>query len=106
MERLVTFLKPGGTIDISVPDTSRLHKKTAAIAKLNVSDADLKLIAPFEHVNAFTHKSLSTLAETVGLKHIWLRPLIADFSKGMVRGVASWILSPYRKTTYQIFVKP
>lgn len=106
LKQLTQCLLNGGVIYISVPNVLSLCRKLNALAQLNISDKELKLIAPLEHINGFTPKSLNKLAKKIGLEQIDLRPTFVDTSIGLVRGIATWFLIPFRQSTVLMLRKP
>lgn len=69
LQKLVSILKPGGLIKISVPDCFRLNE----VLKINDWGASkgtknsLNMIAPLEHINSFTFTSLQKMTSLAGL---------------------------------------
>jgi 2-polyprenyl-3-methyl-5-hydroxy-6-metoxy-1,4-benzoquinol methylase len=71
LESLVGYLRPGGLLRVAVPNGDRLVRKLAGggdVAK-DVRRS-LKLVAPLEHVNCFTHKALGRLLGELGLRPV------------------------------------
>ena len=67
--QLVSSLRMGGIIKISVPDANESLRKIKSTRNLSsLSESDIVPIAPLEHINSFNHKSLVALADSVGLK--------------------------------------
>jgi 2-polyprenyl-3-methyl-5-hydroxy-6-metoxy-1,4-benzoquinol methylase len=68
LQGLATALRPGGVIKICVPDSaSSLRKIERARDFSRLSKDDIMAIAPFEHINSFTHRSLVALGASAGL---------------------------------------
>jgi SAM-dependent methyltransferase len=73
LAHLVVSLRVGGIIKISVPNSNgslRKLKRTRDFSSL--SPNEIMPIAPLEHINSFSYRSLVALANTVGLRP--LRP--------------------------------
>ncbi|WP_291913212.1 class I SAM-dependent methyltransferase [Accumulibacter sp.] len=78
---LATRIRVGGILKISVPDSSRSLRKLASNPDFSsLSRDEIMPIAPLEHINSFTHKSLVALAHTAGLKR--LRPSLYKLYNG------------------------
>jgi SAM-dependent methyltransferase len=96
---LSNSLKPGGLLKISVPDGNLVKEKLSIMnwdAPKNHPDS-LNIVAPLEHINCYTTKSIVDLAEMNGLKWYFLPkyPMIAE-----VDGLPS--LKNNIKTAFQI----
>ena len=75
LERLCRALRPGGIVKISVPDARRALGKLSAGRRIqDLSSHELMTVAPLEHINAFDHASLVSMAAMAGLQI--LRPRI------------------------------
>ncbi|MEO0271931.1 MAG: class I SAM-dependent methyltransferase [candidate division WOR-3 bacterium] len=105
LSQLSSFLMHRGIIYISVPNVLPICRKLDALAELNISDEELKLIAPLEHINGFTPKSMNRLARQVGLRRMFLRPTFIDGSRGLLGTLLSWLLLPLRESTTLTLVK-
>lgn len=105
LRHLAAALAPGGVIKISVPNEGR------ALQSLQRGDGFPMALAPLEHVNCFSNRSLTALARAAGL--VPVRPRLLD----LLNAGSGW-LSPsqafrnvsrpiYRhffpKSTYQFF---
>lgn len=82
LQILESSLKPGGLLKISVPDGNLVKEKLRIMnwdAPKNHPDS-LNIVAPLEHINCFTTKSIIDLAELNGLKWYFLPfyPLIDE----------------------------
>lgn len=70
LKRLALLVKPGGLVKISVPDSYLLPE----LLRINNWDApkgtphSLNVVAPLEHINSFTFKSLVTMGQAAGLE--------------------------------------
>lgn len=70
IKHLMTSLKPGGLLKISVPNAKNVKSILKSIdwnAAID-SDRSLKVISPLEHINGFTRKSILKLAQECGLE--------------------------------------
>jgi 2-polyprenyl-3-methyl-5-hydroxy-6-metoxy-1,4-benzoquinol methylase len=93
VEDLVSILRPGGVIRLSVPDGRK--------ARRNVCRSDWKpskdAIHPLEHINCFTNRTLKTLAFGVGLE--WIRqPLVAYSTRSHLGHLKNVLLRTYRSS--------
>jgi len=104
---LTKLLAPGGLIFIGVPDARKYIKilKNINVESFFLPERDLKVLAPFEHVNGFTNYSLQHLANYCGLKSITIRSSVLDFSNEPFLEIMKWFLAPYRRNTSMVFVK-
>ena len=114
LQHLAKALHPNGVIRISVPDACGMQKKLKALPRLAILPKGyLMPIAPLEHVNGFTYKSLVTLGKQAGLKPVrpslramyngssgWFE--IKQFAKNLLRPLARHI---YPKSTVVYFSK-
>jgi len=103
LRQLKTALRPGGLINLSVPDARRALKQlTSAKSITALAQVDLMALAPLEHINSFEHRSLVALAAACGLRLVrpslrlqysaasgWLDPRHA--AKTFARGVYRFI---------------
>lgn len=105
-------LKPGGLLKISVPDARKLEAMLTELSRGgDWSPAAIMPIAPLEHINAFDHRALVAMGESVGLEAT--RPALGamlNASSGWFspRGFAKNIARPvfrhvYPKSTYVFF---
>ncbi len=115
LRRLGRALRPGGLIKVSVPDAGKAIRKLAGSGDFaRLDDGDIMPIAPFEHINAFTHASLSALGREAGLEVLrpslrmlyncssgWLAP--KSFLKNLARPVYRHV---YPKSTFVYFARP
>ncbi len=113
LQKLVSLVKPGGLIKISVPDCFRLNE----VLKINDWSArkgtknSLNMVAPLEHINSFTFTSLRKMASLAGLK---LLPTLAY--RKYPRSITDILKNAYRhfyirnirknKGAYLFFQKP
>lgn len=85
LQRLVKALKPGGILKISVPDGNHVKAKLKIMnwAAPKNNPESLNIIAPLEHINCFTTKSIVDLAKLNGLKWFFLPfyPLIVEIAE-------------------------
>jgi len=71
LERLVASLADDGLIKISVPDASAALKKIKEGKNFDALTPGQQMpIAPLEHINAFSHASLVSFAQTLGLQAV------------------------------------
>jgi len=70
LKKLTNLVRPGGLIKISVPDGYKLTELLALNdwSAPKGTENSLNVVAPLEHINCFTFKSLYTMGELVGLK--------------------------------------
>lgn len=69
LAHLSASLRTDGIIKISVPNSNRSLRRIKVTRNFSsLSSYEIVPIAPLEHVNSFTYKSLVALANTVGLK--------------------------------------
>ncbi|SFD71074.1 class I SAM-dependent methyltransferase [Massilia yuzhufengensis] len=115
LRRLGRSLRPGGVVKVSVPDAAHsLRKLLGARSFAALGEADIMPIAPFEHVNAFTHASLAALGRGAGLALLrpslrklynsssgWMNPKSA--LKTLARPVYRHI---YPRSTFIYFARP
>jgi SAM-dependent methyltransferase len=66
-EELAATLRPGGILRISVPNALRLKRRLRRRWTPQEFRRRLGEVSPFQHLNAFTHRSLVRLGERVGL---------------------------------------
>jgi len=115
LRRLGRALRPGGLLKLSVPDAARAIRKLAASGDFSrLGDGDIMPIAPFEHINAFTHASLTALGREAGLAPVrpslrklynssagWLAP--RSFLKNLARPIYRHV---WPKSTFVYFARP
>lgn len=115
LRQLAAALRPGGLLKISVPDCARaIRKLRRAGAFAGLSDEDIMPIAPFEHINSFTHDSLVVVGREAGLAPLraslralynsssgWMEPKAA--LKALARPLYRHV---YPKTSFVYFVRP
>lgn len=115
LRQLAAALRPGGLLKISVPDCDRaIRKLRRAGAFAGLSDEDIMPIAPFEHINSFTHDSLVAVGREAGLAPLrpslralynsssgWMEPTAA--LKALARPLYRHV---YPKTSFVYFVQP
>ncbi len=86
LRNLVNSLNEGGIVMISVPNGNKLEKKVAGFGWRPTKDE----IFPLEHINCFTHKTLTLFGEMAGLKLIsqpfllGSRPNLKSYLKGIL----------------------
>lgn len=98
LARLLVSLRTNGIIKISVPKSDgslRKIKKTQDFTLL--AQHEIVPIAPLEHVNCYTYKSLVALANTVGLK-----PLHPSFHK-LYNSSSGWLDT---KNAFRLIARP
>ncbi|MBN8577348.1 MAG: class I SAM-dependent methyltransferase [Cytophagales bacterium] len=112
LRHLATLVRPGGLIKISVPDSYKLKK----LLKLNDWNApkgtenSLNVVAPLEHINSFTHRSLATMASLAGLQPV---PALTfqNYPQSVMAGIKNKFRAHYikwlrpNKGTYLYFQK-
>lgn len=99
MKALVPLLVPGGILVLETPNCE-------GVTRIQTRTEYLK-IAPMEHINGFTPRTMQAFAERLGFVRIKPSPpIIAAEAPRMLRGVARAALAPWRKdTTQQYFRK-
>lgn len=85
LARLMNSLQIGGVIKISVPNSNSSLRKIKKRNFYSLSRNEIMPLAPLEHVNCFTYKSLAALANSVGLK-----PLHPSFHK-LYNSSSGWL---------------
>lgn len=103
---LVKGLKSGGVVKLSVPDSHRIKSRLQNpvwTLPPGMRKYPLNPVAPLEHLNGFTYRSLVTLAEKAGLSAVSLRP----GPKRSLRERVKNTIFPWKdnKGTYQFFRK-
>lgn len=115
LRKLAKALRPGGLVKISVPNSAKSIRKLLGTKNFGALDSsDIMAIAPFEHINAFTHDSLSALGREAGLVPMrpslrklynassgWMAPKSA--LKTLARPVYRHL---YPKSTFVYFARP
>lgn len=115
LEQLAAALRPGGLVKISVPDAAKAIRKLLGARGFAALDKDdIMPIAPFEHINAFTHASLVAMGRQAGLAPLrpslrklyngssgWLEPKAA--LKTLARPLYRHV---YPKSTFIYFARP
>lgn len=116
-QRLAGALRPGGFLKLSTPGNPRLPRRLAAAqasGDCRVLDPKaLDALAPLEHVNLFTARSLQGLAGRVGLERYRI-PLLKSLGAGQLwnlpRQLNRNLVVPFKRwfnrSTYQWFRKP
>lgn len=79
LARLVRQLEPGGLIKIGIPRGENMARLLRKHGTSRLSEPEFIPLRPLEHVNAFTAKSLQTLAHRVGLRPT-RAPVLRQFS--------------------------
>ncbi|MGZ4723363.1 MAG: class I SAM-dependent methyltransferase [Ilumatobacteraceae bacterium] len=76
LKGLVPLLGTEGILKISVPDGADIDRLIALAdwAAPKFTADSLNVVAPLEHLNCFTGRSLDVMAETVGLRRIGIAP--------------------------------
>lgn len=90
LKMLTDCLAPGGVIRIAVPDGSRLKQVQNQTAWEAVQD----VLHPLEHINCFTHQTLTRLGNSCGLKRTAYP--IAPLAKGWRTFARSAAVRGYR----------
>lgn len=122
LQHLATGLRKGGVLRICVPD-GNVNKRV--LAKMDWSapkgtENSLNIVAPLEHINCFTSKSIVKMAEIAGLKWVYVPrypKLIVEeaptslnqkitFSLQVPKDIARKIYRTIRPVDYSIFEKP
>jgi 2-polyprenyl-3-methyl-5-hydroxy-6-metoxy-1,4-benzoquinol methylase len=90
LERLTAALRTGGLIKLSVPDAEPALRKLEASRAFSALTAHEQMaVAPLEHINSFTRKSLVSFCSLVGLRPV--RPSLLH-----MYNAASGVLRPKR----------
>lgn len=115
LRSLARAVKPGGVIKISVPDAAQSLRKLHRVRNFSsLTAGDIMAIAPFEHVNSFTHRSLMALGAAAALQPLRM-PLrkLYNASSGWLepKNAARQLLRPiyrhvYPRSTFLYFVRP
>lgn len=103
MKALSASLAPGGVLRIAVPNAGKIKSRIVA------SDwhAQKDVFHPLEHINCFSHKSLTRLGQEVGLRVV-TRPVLHFLRYGPKQCVTACIASVYSRFfgTTLLFQKP
>lgn len=67
---LAATLRPGGILRISVPNARRLRRRLRRPGKPEDFRRRLGDVMPFQHLNAFVHRSLIRMADRAGLRRV------------------------------------
>ncbi len=100
LSQLVKLVAPGGVLVLETPDCEGVDRIETM--------AQFRKIAPMEHINGFTAKTLTSFAKRVGFERIrapvaWVT---ADGNR-VVKSMAKYALAPVRRdSTQQYFTKP
>jgi SAM-dependent methyltransferase len=71
LQRLSAALRPKGLLKISVPDATVALKKLKGTRSFSALDPQEQMaVAPLEHINAFTQRSLLTFGQSAGLRPV------------------------------------
>lgn len=115
--QLAQSLKPGGFLKLSTPENRALPSRLANDQNVDatplLNPIDLDPLAPLEHVNLFTHRSLKRLAATAGLQPFRI-PVLLSLGAGQLwnlpRQLNRNLITPFKRwtsrRTYQWFSKP
>lgn len=98
LRELSRFLVPSGVLILETPDCS-------GVTGIH-SHSDYRKIHPLEHINAFTHQTLKSIAQRAGFRCIARGPaqVTADFVR-VIRTEAKHILGRDGRSTQLYFVK-
>lgn len=67
IRQLAAGLRPGGVLKVSVPNGAKVGNKITQLSRGSITNTELMPIAPLEHINCFTHKSILELGRQAGL---------------------------------------
>ena len=106
MGLLSELLLPGGIIHILVPDVTPMLKSPKQYNNIeNLSPEKWKSMAPLQHINGFTPKSLKLFAAKFGLKPIHRHSLLIELGRGPIKSFLAWLAYPYRNINTKTFQK-
>jgi 2-polyprenyl-3-methyl-5-hydroxy-6-metoxy-1,4-benzoquinol methylase len=88
LQHAVNALAPGGLLFISVPDTKGLVRWLSTSRKASPQEYKTGMLdaTPVQHVNCFTHSTLSLICREAGLQHVF-RPIL--YIRGSNVGVSA-----------------
>lgn len=101
-------LKPGGIIKISVPNGSNIKRRLTTLdwtAPKNHKNS-LNPVAPLEHINCFSLRSLIRMAQITGLVTVKIQPKITMKQKSLDFTLREVLKPAYRRVAETILLQP
>lgn len=112
VKKLVASLRPGGIVQISVPNGNGMQKRVGSLNWTIQGHAASMPVHPLEHLNCFSYHALINLGERAGLRelepnlgHVYRTQLAFDDLRALARSILRPIVRKIIKVPKVFFVK-